>query len=813
MADGDGSASRGAPVAWVFPGQGAQCRGMGGDLFDRYAELCREVDEILGYSVRDQCLDGASPGLEDTRWVQPALFVVGALTYLERRERCAAPDYVAGHSLGELGALFAAGCFDLATGVRLVKRRGELMAGASPGGMLAVVGAAPADVDDLLGRLELGDLDVANRNSATQVVLSGPDAALLAVAKTIRATGAGRCVPLRVSAPFHSRWMADAATSFHAFLADVHLSDPTIPVISNVTARPYAPGAVRENLARQVREGVRWWESMSFLRARGVEDVVEIGPGSTLATLWTAVCAHPCRDVGAATARDARGDAARADAVAPEGDAARAGTVAPEGGGARAGGGVAREPRATARSIVAERLGSADFMRDYGVRYAYLAGSMYKGISSTALVARMGKAGLMGFFGAGGCSPSEVEAAIVAIRAELGGSGRFGVNLLATPDDADAERESVDLLLRHDVRFVEAAGYTQLTAGLVRFRYSGANLRPGGEPEAPRRIVAKVSRPEVATAFMSPPPPSLLDALAADGSLTPAEVRAARLLPVSEDVCVEADSGGHTDGGAAAALVPAICALRDGLMARHAYARRIRVGAAGGIGSPAAAAAAFLLGADFVVTGSINQCSPEAGVCDRVKDMLASLDVHDTTYAPAGDMFEVGAKVQVVRKGTLFAARANKLYQLYRTLDGLGGLDEHTRITLEQRYFRRPLDTVWDETRAHLANGREEVIARAERNPKLKMALVFRRYFADTTLMALDGRPTDPVNYQIHCGPAQGAFNRVVAGSELEPWRRRHVDAIAELLMTGAAELLSRSLLRWSAPAGTLSPAWTASPS
>lgn len=783
---GDQHTRDGGAVAWVFPGQGSQSRGMGADLFERYTHLCREADEILGYSLRDQCVDGASPGLEDTRYVQPALFVVNALSYLARRELHPAPDFVAGHSLGEIDALFAAGCFDLATGVRLVQRRGELMASAAAGGMLAVVGATPEDVAELLRCSEVDGVDIANRNSASQVVLSGPQDDLRAASEAIRSAGLGRCVPLRVSAPFHSRYMASAASDFGAYLADIRVCDPEIPVIANVTARPYEPGAVRNNLARQVREGVLWWESMSFLRARGVDELVEVGPGSTLATLWTAACSQPHR--GASQA----GSLADTPAREPTAPRERPIAAVDDRGGA--------PPVA---SIDAGRLGSADFRRDYDIRYAYLAGSMYKGISSTALVVRMARAGLMGFFGAGGCSPAEVETAIAKIRNELGGAQRFGINLLATLGDPAAERATVELLLRHDVRYVEAAGYTQLTPGVVRLRYSGAHLSSTGEPFAVRRIVAKVSRREVATAFMSPPPSSLLDALEGEGSLTAGELQAARLLPVSDDVCVEADSGGHTDGGSAYALVPAMCALRDELMSRHGYSRTIRIGAAGGIGSPEAVAAAFVLGADFVVTGSINQCTPEAGVCDRVKDLLATLEVHDTSYAPAGDMFELGAKVQVVSKGTLFAARANKLYQLYRQLDGLDGLDPQTRATLEQRYFRRSLQDVWKETRAHLGENRRELADRAESNPKLKMALVFRSYFADTTLMALSGSPDDPVNYQIHCGPALGAFNQAVAGSELEPWRGRHVDAIADLLMVGAAEILERSLRGWSAPASS----------
>jgi trans-AT polyketide synthase/acyltransferase/oxidoreductase domain-containing protein len=258
-------------------------------------------------------------------------------------------------------------------------------------------------------------------------------------------------------------------------------------------------------------------------------------------------------------------------------------------------------------------------------------------------------------------------------------------------------------------------------------------------------------------------------------------------------VCVEADSAGHTDGGVALTLLPAIRRLRDETVAASGYAAGIRIGAAGGLGSPEAVAAAFLLGADFVCTGSVNQCTSQAGTSDAVKEMLAAVDVHDTAYAPAGDMFELGARVQVVRRATLFPARATRLFRLYGELDGLEGLDARTRRTIEDTFFRRSIEDVWEETREHYrATGRFEEIARAETLPKRKMALVFRWYFGHSIRLALQGDPAERVNYQIHCGPAMGAFNRFAAGTALEDWRTRTPDAIAAALMEGAAQVLGR---------------------
>jgi trans-AT polyketide synthase/acyltransferase/oxidoreductase domain-containing protein len=292
---------------------------------------------------------------------------------------------------------------------------------------------------------------------------------------------------------------------------------------------------------------------------------------------------------------------------------------------------------------------------------------------------------------------------------------------------------------------------------------------------------------------MSPAPEAMVRDLVAAGRLTAGEAELGRHVPVAGEVCVEADSGGHTDGGVAYALMPAMLRLRDDMMAMHRYSKRIRIGSAGGIGTPEAAAAAFILGADFITTGSINQCTVEAGTSDAVKDMLQDMDVQDTAYAPAGDMFESGAKVQVLRKGVFFPGRANKLYELYTRYNSLDEIDPHTRKQIEEKYFGRSFEDVWAETKSYYARSNPGRAAQ-EPTPKQKMSLVFRWYFIHTTRLAMRGIEDGRVNYQVHCGPALGAFNQWVKGTPLESWRNRHVADLAERIMTGAASVLSRRL-------------------
>jgi len=285
--------------------------------------------------------------------------------------------------------------------------------------------------------------------------------------------------------------------------------------------------------------------------------------------------------------------------------------------------------------------------------------------------------------------------------------------------------------------------------------------------------------------------------------VTAVEAELSKEIPMADELCVEADSGGHTDQGVALTLVPAILALRDGMVATHAYRSRVAVGSAGGIGTPQAAAAAFVLGAEFILTGSINQCTIESGTSAAVKDLLQSIDVQDTTYAPAGDMFELGAKVQVVRRGLFFPSRANKLYEIYQRYDRIEDIDSNTRGHIQEKYFKRSFEDVWHETRAHYLRHNAERVLQAEKHPKQKMAMIFKWYFVHTSRLALAGAERKNVDYQIHCGPALGAFNQWVKGTAIEDWRSRKVAEIAELIMTQSAAVLNSRFRSMASRSGT----------
>lgn len=275
----------------LFPGQGSQSKGMGAELFDRYPDWTAEADAILGYSIRQLCVQDADNQLGLTQFTQPALYTVNALTYRARLDDGgAAPDFVAGHSLGEYNALQAAGVFSFGTGLQLVKQRGALMGQVSGGGMAAVIGLAPEQIQEVLESTEAGRrIDVANFNSFDQTVIAGPKDDLAVVKAQFEAAGVRAYIPLNVSAPFHSRYMRTAQVTFAAVLQDVSFAPPQIPVISNVSARPYEADLVRQTLSEQIGNSVRWLESMLFLLSQPDATFEEVGPGSVLSKLLAGI--------------------------------------------------------------------------------------------------------------------------------------------------------------------------------------------------------------------------------------------------------------------------------------------------------------------------------------------------------------------------------------------------------------------------------------------------------------------------------------------------------------------------------------------
>ena len=443
-----------------------------------------------------------------------------------------------------------------------------------------------------------------------------------------------------------------------------------------------------------------------------------------------------------------------------------------------------------------ERLGEQHFLGDFNIALPYLCGAMADGISSVDLVSAIGKVDMLGFFGAAGLALDAIEDAILTLKANVARQNfTFGCNLIHSPFERNLEAHTVELYLRHSINIIEASAFMDITLPLVRYRTAGLYCGVEGKIITPNRIIAKVSRAELARKFFSPPPMALLENLQRQGVLNAEQVRLAQQIPLADCVTAEADSGGHTDKQALVSILPTFVRIKEQLASRYRH-HRLYVGAAGGIAEPRSALAAFSMGAAYIVTGSINQCCVEAQTSPTVKELLAQAQPADIAMAAAADMFEMGIQVQVLKRGTMFPMRAQRLYQLYRTYDSLAALPVVEQKNLAENFFRAPLDKVWQDTADYFQQRDPQQLAKAARDPKHHLALLFRTYLGKSSQWARHDDPEHRLDFQIWCGAAMGNFNTWVADSCLDPLPQRQVAPVAMNILFGAALLVRLNLLR-----------------
>ena len=443
-------------------------------------------------------------------------------------------------------------------------------------------------------------------------------------------------------------------------------------------------------------------------------------------------------------------------------------------------------------NLTAEDFGDPEFKRTYGLRYALYGGAMANGIASADMAIALGKAGCMGSYGSGGQRLEVVAREIDKMKAALGDKP-FLVNMLSNRN-ADMEMQLAQLLIDKEVLGVEASAFIVPSEALVYFRVKGIREEEG-KIVIPHKIIAKVSREEVLEKFVSPPADDLVASLLEAGRITAEEAILARQIPMADDITAEADSGGHTDGRPLVSMLPALIALANRKQAEFGYRQKVRVGAGGGIGTGLSCLGAFEMGAAYVVTGSVNQGCVESGTSDYVKEILAETAMADVTMAPCADMFEVGAKVEVIKKKTMYAQNAQKLYEYYVKYPGFQDIPAADRDRIEKKILKDSFENIWKGTREYFLRVDPSKVPQAEKNPKMKMALVFRWYLGSSSRWAVQGDMSRKFDMQIWCGQSMGAFNLWVKGTPLEKAENRHVGEIAMLLLKSCAYHYMKNLL------------------
>ena len=443
-------------------------------------------------------------------------------------------------------------------------------------------------------------------------------------------------------------------------------------------------------------------------------------------------------------------------------------------------------------NLTAEDFGDTEFKKTYGLKYALYGGAMANGIASSDMAIALGKAGCMGSYGSGGQRLEIVAQEIDKMKAALGDKP-FLVNMLSNRN-ADMEMKLAQLLIDKEVLGVEASAYVIPSEALVYFRVKGIR-EENGRIVIPHKIIAKVSREEVLEKFVSPPAAETVEALLKAGLLTADEAALAPRIPMADDITAEADSGGHTDGRPMVSMLPALIALANRKQAEFGYQQKVRVGAGGGVGTGLSCLGAFEMGAAYVVTGSVNQGCVESGTSDYVKQVLAETAMADVTMAPCADMFEVGAKVEVIKKKTMYAQNAQKLYEYYVKYPSFEAIPAADRDRIEKKILKDSFDNIWAGTKEYFSRVDPSKIPQADRNPKMKMALVFRWYLGSSSRWAVQGNPDRKFDMQIWCGQSMGAFNLWVKGTPLEKAENRHVGEVANLLLNSCAYHYMKNLL------------------
>lgn len=753
-------------IAYLFPGQGAQFVGMGKDLFDKYKEYTEAADDVLGYSIKELCLNDKDKVLGLTQYTQPALYFVDSLYYLQELENGIVPEYVAGHSLGEYNALFASGVFDLIDGLKLVKKRGELMGKVSGGKMLAVKDLPSEEIRKVLDEAGLNGIDIANLNTPSQIIISGLADDIVRSEPYLKKAG-GITIPLNVSGAFHSRYMEPVASEFADFIKDFKLNEMKIPVVSNYTARVHSQEEIKDNLVKQIYSPVKWVESVRYMWGKGVEEFKQIGVGRVVINMANKIMKESeplIVDEKVTSIQNINNDITENSEI--------------------------KDIDVNFEEYEG-KLGDREFMKKYNINLPYIVGPMHKGVSGYEFVKRLSDNNILSFVGTRGLSVDETQKIVVKLR----GRKNYGVSVDYDSFDKEHEKQIFELLIREKISVIQASSYFNLTENLVLYKLYGAKKNSNGENCIPNKIFLKTTRPEIAELFMTPVPENMLKKMHDEGKLSEEQVEIAKSIPLADEIIVVSFGADKTGSIPVNSFLPQVIAKKNALIKKYGYSENIHVGAAGSIGDPVSALDAFLLGADFIMTGSVNQCTAEAEISDMIKNKLQKVEIQDTEIIPTSHVYEIGMKMQVLKKGVFFTARALKLYEIYNKISKIEDIEPELLAQIQDKYFGKSIDAIYSEIKNELS---EKEIDRAETDSKFKFGLIIYWYYNYCTECAIRNDNVQNLNCLIPVSCAMGRINNFLEKTEYSDWKNRHPDIIAKLIMSGAEEKLDNILKKYS---------------
>lgn len=804
-------------VTYLFPELFSLRQGTGRQLFKDEPELLKQADSILGYSVQELCLENPGNELSQALYVQPILFVLNALSYRKRlRLTGQRPDFLAGYGTGEYNALSAAGVFDFAAGLTMVNYRARLMSRTSPGGMAAVIGLTGEQAEKVLSRHMLFPLQTACCNTPLQTVISGPEAVLLEARTFFEKAGARPYIMLDSPLACYSDYMMGAREEFSRFLSGKTFKEPEIPVISTVETGPCSGGNCKELLVKQLTAPVLWTQAVRYLEKKDPQmEYVEIGPAGPLGSFISQIkkIGNPVnwtpRFKNSKNGSPGKKKIQNEENRGPGTYESNTNKKPPLPGGAESQPG---QPKAEIKKQLPNRtgcsLGSASFKKRYGLDYAYLIGGMFKGISSAAMVIEAARSGMLAFYGARDVPLKILKQQLGEIKAGVPGGRCFGVSLFHNPFDIRAEEQIIDLLISEDIRCISLSGCFDVFPHILRYRIAGLYRDKEGVIKNRHKVIVKISHPAIMELFLQPPSEKQIRELLDRQLITAEQAGLARNIGggirggiregigegmgigIADDFCVTGEAAARTGQESGFTLLPALKRIKEKVCPAYPGAREVHIGYAGGIGTPEAAMTAFLLGADFILTGTINQCTLEARTGGTAKRLLQNAGVQDTGPAPSFELFETGGRIRVLKKGSFYASRSLFFAGLYSRFNSLEKIDGKTVTKLEKDYFFKSLSEV-DGLIREKYHHNPEVLAKMDGKPGFKMAMFFRYYYNYCAGLAINDNQENILNYQIFCSPAMGSCNRWLTERGLESWEKRSAHKIGKMLMDETAALFS----------------------
>lgn len=545
--------------------------------------------------------------------------------------------------------------------------------------------------------------------------------------------GARKVLKLQVSGAFHSRYMKPVQVLFAKELESIEFKPPVCKVISNRYGKPYEVTDIKQTLLEQISHPVLLEKSILYVLEHGAEEYFEAGPDNSMKNMVKNIKKELMLDENT--------------------------------------------ENVTEKENI---LGSRSFKEEYETSYAYVVGGIRDGISSVTMMKSLEKGNILGFLGTKGLSLQETQQIIESALREVK-QDKLGVHITCDVLQPEYSDEKLQLIIKYNINRLQISGFQKPTEKLYEYRIHNIRQREN----ASDKLLVCVNNRKATEEFMKPIPKYFIQMQMQLGNIDSKEAEFLSKIPLCDDICIENDGLGVNHFG----WISSFKKLNHDMSESYGMKKRVRIGICGNIGNPQMLAVAFFSGADFVMTSTINQCTLEADTSERVKELLQEAKENDFLFAPTDNLFEFGEKKSILKKGTLYAVRAQKVYDIYLKYSSLEEIPDEQEELLEY-YFGISLEQMYQSIVRRVSN-REKILIGEQ--PKYKLGVVLKEYLQLCFIQVKIGEKDWEINYGIEVGSELADMNRWLEGTDLETWKQRKVTIIAKRMMDEGADLLKKN--------------------